>query len=242
LAEGEALNKKEWLKCTDPMAMLEFLQGKASTRKLQLFVCAACRRLWPLLEEESLRNAVEISEQYADGTVGGDELARAAAAALPLVRPLPKDAPGYHAAWAAAWSTLPANRYFADNASAYLLYGSWGIGKYLLKVLGIVTARRERVSQVGLLREIFGNPFQPVALDPTWLTPTVKALARAIYEEHNFTDLPVLADALEEAGCISQDILSHLRGPGEHTRGCWAVDIILGKVEGHERHPGGSVE
>jgi hypothetical protein len=88
----------------------------------------------------------------------------------------------------------------------------------------------KRATQAALLRDIFGNPFRPVTLDPTWLTPTVKALAQAIYEERAFADLPVLADALEEAGCNSQEILSHLRGPGAHTRGCWALDLLLGKL------------
>jgi hypothetical protein len=81
----------------------------------------------------------------------------------------------------------------------------------------------------GLLRCIFANPFRPVALDPTWLSSTVKALAQSIYTDRNFEVMPILADALEEAGCSSEDILSHCRGPGEHVRGCWAVDLLLGK-------------
>jgi len=80
-----------------------------------------------------------------------------------------------------------------------------------------------------LLPDIVANPFHPITLNPSWLTPTVKALAQSIYTDHNFTDLPILADALEEAGCNNEDILSHCRGPGEHTRGCWALDLLLGK-------------
>jgi hypothetical protein len=223
------VTEKEWLECADPTPMLEFFGGKAVERKLQLFVCAACRRHWPLLEDECLRNAVESSERYADGTVDQAELARVAAAAWPIVRPLPKHAPGYHVAWAAAWSTAPANRYFAENASAYLLDDTGGIIKYLLKALGIVAARQHRLSQAGLLCDIFGNPFRPITVERTWLTPNVVAVAQTIYEERRFQDMPILADALEEPGCTNADILNHCRGPGPHVRGCWVVDLILGK-------------
>ncbi len=81
----------------------------------------------------------------------------------------------------------------------------------------------------GLLRDIFGNPFRPVAFDPAWLTSTVSALATGIYTERAFDRLPILADALQDAGCDNEDILSHCRGPGPHVRGCWAVDLLTGR-------------
>jgi len=87
----------------------------------------------------------------------------------------------------------------------------------------------ERTAQAALLRDIFGNPFRPVAVDPAWLIPTVTFLARMIYEERSFDQMPDLADALEAAGCANEEILAHCRGPGEHVRGCWVVDLILGK-------------
>jgi len=80
-----------------------------------------------------------------------------------------------------------------------------------------------------LARDVFRNPFRPVTLDCSWLTPTVLALARSVYAERAFERLPVLADALEDAGCTDRSILDHLRGPGPHVRGCWVVDLILGK-------------
>jgi hypothetical protein len=83
-----------------------------------------------------------------------------------------------------------------------------------------------------IIADLFGNPFRPVSLEPAWLAwrdGTVRRLAAAIYEERRFADLPVLADALEEAGCDNPDILDHCRGGGEHVRGCWVVDLILGK-------------
>ncbi|MBL8794488.1 MAG: hypothetical protein JNM56_11325 [Planctomycetia bacterium] len=79
------------------------------------------------------------------------------------------------------------------------------------------------------MREIFGNPFRPVPVDPTWRTPTAIAIAQAIYDERAFDRLPILADALEDAGCTHVDLLNHCRQPGEHVRGCWAVDLVLGR-------------
>jgi hypothetical protein len=80
-----------------------------------------------------------------------------------------------------------------------------------------------------LLRCIFGNPFRPVTVDPEWLTSTVVALARGIYEERAFGRLPILADALQDVGCDNDDVLNHCRGVGPHARGCWVVDLVLGK-------------
>jgi hypothetical protein len=88
------------------------------------------------------------------------------------------------------------------------------------------------MNAAALLRELFGNPFQPVTVDPAWLTwdrGTVLCLARTIAEHGDFAVLPVLADALEEAGCASAPLLNHCRGPFDHVRGCWAVDLLLGK-------------
>jgi hypothetical protein len=97
-------------------------------------------------------------------------------------------------------------------------------GKIATKV-----ADEEQLAQCQMLRDLFGNPFRSVALAPVWLTSRVVALAQAIHDERAFDRLPVLADALEEAGCHDEHILGHCRGPGPHVRGCWLVDLILGK-------------
>jgi hypothetical protein len=86
----------------------------------------------------------------------------------------------------------------------------------------------EQVAQGELLQDILGPASRP-AIDPRWLTSTVVTLARTIYDDRAFDRLPVLADALEEAGCDDPDILSHCRGGGHHVRGCWVVDLVLGK-------------
>jgi hypothetical protein len=87
-------------------------------------------------------------------------------------------------------------------------------------------------AEADLVRDIFGNPFRPSYLDPAWLAwrgGVIPKLARTIYDERCFTDLPILADALQEAGCTDPDILGHCRGPGPHVRGCWVLDLLLGK-------------
>jgi hypothetical protein len=80
-----------------------------------------------------------------------------------------------------------------------------------------------------LVRDIFGNPFRPVTLDPSWRTSTVLALARRLYDSRDFSAMPILSDALMDAGCDHPDVLGHCRGGGPHVRGCWVVDLVLGK-------------
>jgi hypothetical protein len=93
--------------------------------------------------------------------------------------------------------------------------------------------KNEWIHQTAILRDIFGNPFRPVSITPAWLMRndgTAPKLAQAIYDERAFDRLPILADVLEEAGCTNADILNHCRQPSEHVRGCWVIDLILGKV------------
>src|SRR5262249_12456952 len=90
----------------------------------------------------------------------------------------------------------------------------------------------EEKPDADLLREIFGNPFRAFSVDSPWLKwnrGAVANLAQSIYDDRTFEQMPILADALEEAGCTDADILSHCRGPGPHVRGCWVVDLLLGK-------------
>jgi hypothetical protein len=78
-----------------------------------------------------------------------------------------------------------------------------------------------------LLRDVMGNPFRPVSIDPSWMTPAVLRLAQGIYDDRAFDRLPILADALEDAGCTNAEVLEHCRQPGTHARGCWVVDGLL---------------
>jgi hypothetical protein len=105
---------------------------------------------------------------------------------------------------------------------AYLPHGSPGSGTRF-------DFAPAEVHSAELIRDIFGNPFRPVASDPAWLSTPVVDLARTMYESRDFLAMPILGDALEEAGCSDADVLAHCRGDGPHTRGCWVVDAILKK-------------
>jgi hypothetical protein len=82
---------------------------------------------------------------------------------------------------------------------------------------------------IAVLHDVVGNPFQPVEFDPAWRTSTVVALAQQMYDSRDFALMPILGDALEDAGCGHADILDHCRSAGPHVRGCWVVDLVLGK-------------
>jgi hypothetical protein len=220
------MREEEWLACTDPLPMLEFLKGKVSNRKLRLFACACCRQDWRRLTNPYLRLAVETAEQYADNQITQEELTKARAAAWSV-----NQSRREHAT-AAARATVRESAWAAARvAQQQMIQQIWK------KVDGVwATAPEEKKAaqrrQSDLLRCIIGDPFCPVTVDPHWLVwndATVAKLAHVIYDERAFHHLPILADALEEAGCGNADFLNHCRQPGEHVRGCWVIDLILGK-------------
>lgn len=207
------MTEEDWLACRDPAAMLAYLRGKASDRKLRLFACACCRRVWPLLKFEASRQAVETAERCAED---GGRLERARLSAnIPKTSGL------------GGTTTYPASRAALASADASPFRAAAGASEF---AAAAGTLTRERAGQVTLLRCVFGNHFHPASPDPSWLTSTVLALAASVYESRAFHDLPVLADALEEAGCGDEVALAHLRGGGPHARGCWVVDLLLGKT------------
>jgi hypothetical protein len=97
---------------------------------------------------------------------------------------------------------------------------------YHREVVGSEEFAQKRYEAVS---EILGDPFRPVAFDPRWRTEHAVGIAATMYDERDFRAMPILADALEEAGCDSADMLTHCREPGVHVRGCWVVDLVLGK-------------
>jgi hypothetical protein len=212
--------------------MLAFLRGKASGRKLRLFACAGCRLVWSQLGEGA-RRAVEASERFADRLVSPDDLK---AARDGIGMELFEGVGGSNWCAASAW----------DAASEREPERAWGrglrdwrpgrVGRWL--VYGVAVESSEALKAAyeathsSLLRDLF-SPFRPpVAIDPAVLPYDGGAsprLAEAIYRDQRFEDLPVLADLLEEAGCTDAALLGHLRGPGPHALGCWALDAALGR-------------
>ena len=205
------MTELEWQTAFEPHAMLEFLQKsvRVSARKLRLFAVACSQRVWPLIDCLG-RTAVELAEAFADGLAGPEEL-RAARLAC--------QGAGGQAAWyAAATTPMIAARNAARSAQA-------GIANCALHG----SLPEELFAQARLVREIFGDHFRQFFVDPAWLTPGVVKLAQMFYTDRAFDQMPRLADDLEKAGCDDHEFLSHCRGPGPHVRGCWTLDLVLGK-------------
>ncbi len=191
----------------DPAVALAFLHGKTSNRKLRLFACGCCRLVWSLLPQPG-RSRVEAVERQADGGT--------AIPAPPAVdRPAPRrgDSPAVLAEIASIFTGC-------DDAFAGALVASAMAER-------ADPRRAGRQVQAALLAEIFGRP--SVRFSARWRTSEIAALAQAAYGLSHYQHLPRLADLLQAAGCPDRRLLDHCRSRGGHVRGCWALDLILGK-------------
>jgi hypothetical protein len=223
------MTEAEWRSCNSPEAILNLLTAGASPRKLRLYAIGCCRRIWHLLTDDRCRHAVEVAQRFADGRAGERDLFAAeqvvaAAARLwgdvgsPVAR-------STHALGGAAWAATRQSAWVAAWDAA------WDARTVARDFIPGTDWELERVWQAALLRDIVGNPFRRVRIDPAWLVHgdgIVRKLAKVIYDEDRYGDLPILGDALEEAGCTSADVLDHCRGRDVHWRGCWVVDLVLG--------------
>jgi hypothetical protein len=226
-----------WLACRDPEPLLKFLQGMTSERKLRLFACACVRRIWrPSATKTAL---LELSERFAEGQANRKELKKARSelkfrgeSATTRAENKALAAVLEDEAFTAAHSAANFAALASDPPAVEPRNKPW---YFLPRIFGthpIALSEPERNAQAILIRDIFGNPFRIVKMDPSWQAwnnGTVPKIAQAIYDDRTFNHLPILADALEEAGCTNADILGHCRGPGPHARGCWVVDLLLGK-------------
>jgi len=220
------VTEDQWNGCTDASAMLLFLRNslKGNNRKLRLFACACCRDAGHLLTHESLRQAAETAERYADGQARYSEMVQVTKAV--------------------DWFSCS-----ASNTDSVVSGGIWHLTTMgvwwnlspLRRTDRILTAlskadRGLRLQQARLLRDIF-FPFRPVTIASSCLPPQAVTLAQVVYQERSLPDgrldnarLAVLADLLEAASCTDALLLGHLRGKGPHVRGCFALDAVLGKA------------
>jgi hypothetical protein len=213
----------EWLNSGDPDFLLAFLQRRLPERQLRLFSCACCRAIRHLIAESSYRDIVEEAERFADGKSNVLRLNSVEQRAYTKC-----GTPGQnHALWAAVHTASQQYVYSADGHDKSWTQAAWAVVKSQGTDSAFQDASR---AQANLLRDIFLNPFYPATLDPAWQTTNVLALAEAVYNDRAFDRMPILGDALEEAGCTSAEILDHCRSGSEHVRGCWVVDLILGKA------------
>jgi hypothetical protein len=245
------VTEHDWLTCTDPTVMLEFLRGQrtASDRKLRFFAVACCRRVRDWMGEKSQR-AIDVLEGYLDGVATAHELHLATGGAC-------ED-------WIEEFGThYPSNAAFAavtfENVTSHDV--AVGVAEAITEAAGcearirmgislrswpppLLTAptvhqtcidvgdqamNAERAAQCHLLRDIFHGPRRPVYMRSHWRTRTVLNLASAIYNGRQFEEFPILADALLDAGCDNEDVLEHCHQQGDHVRGCWVLDMILGR-------------
>jgi hypothetical protein len=193
------------------------------------------------MTEPSSREAVEAAEGYADGRQRKAALARASAAAhragKSLVGRPGAEAGAAYAAWDAARPNIKASAKTAVRRAMWAAsYRPWTAGPVSGFGVNSDDLRQQALAMVALIQDVFGNPFRPGPSAARAVSPTARSLADAAYDLRTvptgYLDnarLAVLSDALEEAGCTDADLLSHLRSPGPHARGCWAVDLLLGK-------------
>lgn len=240
------MTEAEWLACADPQKMLEFFSRRrrksavANERKLTLFACACCRRIWHFIPTDPCRDAVDVAERYVDelATEMERHAAWSSAVASAVEEGIRVDEP--YDRENVEWGCVPGG--LAVLATLGLVgvgdvspgeVASTALGEMALDTSGLGFRNEEAFrhvqlvehnAQVILLRHIIGNPFRLYPAPDHWPT-TVVQLANALYngQDCGFA----LHDALLEAGQV--DLAEHFRQEMEHPKGCWAVDLILGK-------------
>ena len=199
---------KDWLACSDPRRMLNHLYNfLPDPRKMRLFACACIRRMWPDLNDQPSRNAVSVAERYADGQAVGNDLKNAYKSLDTGV--------GIHVR-AVDW-TVYIELFCSEDWNSWIAAQetSWLTPQHL---------------QSSILHDLFGpSLFRSTILKSGWLNPEVRTMAEVIYEQHDFQRMPLLGNALKEAGCDDEELLSHCFGAGPHFKGCWALDRVLEK-------------
>jgi hypothetical protein len=238
------VTEAEWLVCENPLAQLGFVAAKTTGRKTRLFHCACCARVLDGTPPhrrlfcgyypgsfQKLEHALGVVEQFAEGLAQVDAIAEArrdaensvyvpasidyggetgldyeaaAVVAAAVEHPVPEDV--IVACWRATDSQSA--RTPGGDGSRHIEEARW---------------------QAMVFRDIIGNPFRSITFSPDWRTEAALDLAGHMYASRDFSPMPILADALQDAGCGDADILDHCCGPSPHWRGCWVVDLVLGK-------------
>jgi hypothetical protein len=232
------MTETEWLNCTDPGSLAWFLGDRLSDRKLRLFGCACVRGVWNDLPDDALRRATEVCERFADGFATAEELRATRDMAHTSYQGI-GDIIADHSALAVtglcqakAWFPMGEGSSAGIAAVAAEAWSGQDLPWH-------VAWDKAKQTHCQLLRDVSGNPFHPVTLDPSWQTwngGTLPKLAQAAYEDRQLPlglldshRMGVLADAFEEAGCTRPEILDHARQQSGHIRGCWLIDLLTGR-------------
>lgn len=223
-----------------------FFEQRASQRKLRLFAIACCHRIAHLATFRA-DELLQLAEQVADGVRQQRSLEAVCAPLWEPRDPTPEelqDRPYTDTMRSADLAVLSAadvptgpdglyrdpDYYRIEDMSPAFQMAAWHAAEAVASARS-AAHQAECQQQVYLLLDIFWSlPFQEVVIDPGWLTSDVVALAKGIYDRKAFDRMPILADALQGAGCTNDEVLSHCRAEGwEHVRGCWVVDLLLGR-------------
>jgi len=248
------MTENQWLRCTDPSDMLQFVWTQQqsgikswigclfrgnwrktkpiSNRKVQYVLRACCRRYSQFFADERDKNALQMADMFVEGLVSEQELREASRGCSDGARYMAE------ACLNPELSSGPPDNFSTSHPAI-------AVTQFIYSICDSAVPERslsqhsslewqsiraaEQAAIANLIREVIGNLFHPVAIDPRWLTSTVVDLARAIYDEKAFDRMPILADALMDAGCDSEEIIAHCRRSGEHVRGCWVVDLLTGR-------------
>ena len=213
------MTRSEWLTATEPDRMLAFLRGRVSDRKFLLFACGCCH-LARHVAPDVARLAVPHLERAAEDALRARD--RSAVVAGLVARVV-----GHRVPSALLAERADRHAAVAQQVAEALRTVEWcaQLGRGPLDPTRVAA----HPGQCGVLRDVVGDPFDPAAPDPRWLTATVRGLAAAIDLDRAYDRLPILADALEDAGCDREGVLAHCRDGGPHFRGCWVIDLILGR-------------
>jgi hypothetical protein len=252
--EGWAMTEAEWLACAEPSRLLASLFSRtrrdkaAGDERFRRFAIACCRRVAEVLAfgdtyaldcleiyaTSRLREALLKARRFHRPAANDASRALSAVSGADGVTRLRAQARSL--ATSAVWTCTK-----SKSTQAAMAYREAAAAMATIKVLGapipdshpynqwLAPDPAELAMQACFLRDIFGNPFRPVTIAEDWLTPTVLALAQGNSEDSAFDRLPILADALEDAGCNNAEVLHHCRGPGPHVKGCWVIDALLSK-------------
>jgi hypothetical protein len=217
MTEEELRGSREYL--------LDFIMQHESDRKRLLALCAFCRPTWDYVTMDRNREALEASERYADGEMNLLELEERWRRARyePVVYEEWDAAVAGPAIREARWPAHMAPKGKRDEAARRAFHAA----------CPVEVRSGWFADQIAFMRDVFGlldtGYYEASSFRPAWRSGAAVALAREMHESRDFSAMPVLADALLDAGCDSEQVLAHCRGPGPHARGCWAVDLVLGK-------------
>jgi len=235
------MTEEQWHLETNWERHFEHIGNRLSERKHRLLAAGFCRQLWHLIEDQPVRDAIETAEHYVEKRATVAELERARRQCRDLA-----------SKWGHESMKLAESSQDLASIAAHLRSDLAWLGAFLtagqfdVKTIGaraILALRAENLvqgdapsraldyqhlqQQREVLLDLAGDPFRPIEFLLEWRTSTVLALAKSMAESRDFAVMPILADALEDAGCEAEEVLSHCRGSGPHYLGCWVMDGVL---------------